>query len=137
MNKTIGLFTIVAGALANHPFVGQHSNSLSVKDPNSNMVSARLEPKSGTKYSPHKFATNNNKRHMTLRDKASEFVFGKSFERKLFERDLEAAFGSKNKEKTSGTHRLKASGATVPVNGGSLGYTYIGPINIGGSGTGD
>ena len=65
MNKTLAILTL-ATTIAAHPFVGEHQNSLFVHHTNGRTVSARLKAKVGMKYSPHKFVTDNNKRHMTL-----------------------------------------------------------------------
>jgi hypothetical protein len=67
MNKTLAIITLATAIVAN-PFVGEHQNSQFVNHPNGRTVSAKLETKVGVNYSPHKFVTNNNKRHMTLRE---------------------------------------------------------------------
>jgi len=72
--------------------------------------------------------TNNDKRHMTLSEQASEFIFGKSFGRKKFESEVDAAFKPKRVSKSK--HKLKAT-FKIELNGGTLGFTFVGPIQMG------
>jgi len=131
MNKAIGILALTLVAAAKHPFVGEHENSLFVNHPNGKVVSARLKPKKGRPYTPHKFVTTNDKRHMTLYEAATETVFGKSFKRFKFEAEVDAAFKPKKHTQTAhGKHKLKAA-FKVEIDGGQLGFTYVGPIQMG------
>jgi hypothetical protein len=56
-------------------------------------------------------------------------VFGKSFKQKKFEQELKKAFAPKPKERQT-KHKLKAAFKS-DLNGGLLGFTYVGPIQMG------